>query len=85
MEALVLGISIFFVNYQIIVLIQKLFFEIMILGHITRGMLILLLGGIQLFCIGLIGEYLARTYLKVKNKPIYIAKKIINLFILPRK
>lgn len=34
----------------------------------------LLVGGIQLFCIGILGEYLAKTYLEVKKRPIYICK-----------
>ena len=34
----------------------------------------LLGGGIQLFCIGILGEYLAKTYLEVKKRPIYICK-----------
>ncbi len=33
------------------------------------------LGGVQLFCIGLVGEYLAKTYLETKNRPIYIARE----------
>ena len=40
--------------------------------------LILLLGGIQLCCIGIIGEYIARTYIQTKNRPIYIAKEVIK-------
>ena len=33
------------------------------------------MGGIQLFTIGIIGEYLAKTYLETKNRPIYIVKE----------
>lgn len=33
------------------------------------------LSGIQLFCIGIIGEYLAKTYLETKKRPIYIVKE----------
>ena len=33
---------------------------------------ILLVGGIQLVCIGVLGKYLANTYLEVKNRPVYI-------------
>ena len=36
---------------------------------------ILFLGGIQLFCIGILGSYLAKTYLEVKKRPIYICKE----------
>ena len=28
--------------------------------------------GVQLFCLGIVGEYLAKTYLEVKHRPIYI-------------
>lgn len=34
-----------------------------------------MVGGIQLFCTGIIGEYLAKTYLETKNRPIYIIKE----------
>ena len=37
--------------------------------------IILLLGGIQLFCIGILGQYLSKTYLETKHRPIYIAKE----------
>jgi glycosyltransferase involved in cell wall biosynthesis len=37
--------------------------------------IILLLGGIQLLCIGVLGEYLAKTYLETKKRPIYICKE----------
>jgi glycosyltransferase involved in cell wall biosynthesis len=34
-----------------------------------------LVGGIQLFCTGIIGEYLAKTYLETKHRPVYIIKE----------
>ena len=37
--------------------------------------IILLLGGIQLFCIGILGQYLSKTYLETKHRPIYITKE----------
>ena len=37
--------------------------------------IILLLGGIQLFCIGILGQYLSKTYLETKQRPIYIARE----------
>ncbi len=40
--------------------------------------LLLLIGGIQLITIGILGEYLAKTYNEVKDRPIYIAKKKIG-------
>lgn len=64
--------------YLFVVVIQKLAFGINVEGYATIVVLILLLGGIQLCCIGIIGEYIARTYIQTKNRPIYIAKDVIK-------
>ncbi|MCD7863933.1 MAG: glycosyltransferase family 2 protein [Lachnospiraceae bacterium] len=37
--------------------------------------IITLIAGVQLFCIGIIGQYLAKTYMEVKGRPIYIVKE----------
>jgi len=37
--------------------------------------IICFIGGIQLFCIGILGEYLAKTYLETKKRPIYVVKE----------
>lgn len=34
-----------------------------------------MIGGIQLFCMGIMGQYLSKTYLETKNRPIYIVKE----------
>ncbi len=64
--------------YLVVVVIQKLFFGIAVAGYATIVALILLLGGIQLLALGIIGEYIARTYIQTKNRPIYIAKNVIK-------
>ena len=64
--------------YLLIVVIQKLYFGIAIPGYATIIVLILLLGGVQLLCIGIIGEYVGRTFEQSKNRPIYIAKEILD-------
>jgi len=40
--------------------------------------LVLLIGGLQLLSIGIIGKYLAKTYEQSKNRPIYIAREVIE-------
>lgn len=44
-------------------------------GWPSLACLITLLGGIQLLSIGIIGQYLSRTYLEVKKRPIYIVRE----------
>lgn len=65
------------VIYLLVVIIQKIFFSISVPGYATIVVLILLIGGLQLFSLGLLGEYVARTYVETKKRPIYIAKEII--------
>ncbi len=78
--ATVLGLltSVLSIIYLFVVVIQKLAFGIDVAGYATIVTLILLLGGIQLSCIGIIGEYIARTYIQTKGRPIYIAKDVIK-------
>ena len=64
--------------YLVVVIIQKLCFGIDIPGYATIITLILFLGGLQLFSLGIIGEYIARTYIEVKERPIYIAREVIS-------
>ena len=47
-------------------------------GYATIIVLILLLGSVQLFCIGIIGEYVGRTFEQSKDRPIYIAKEVLD-------
>ncbi len=63
--------------YLIVVVLQKLIVGIDIPGYATIIVLILLLGGIQLICIGIIGEYVGKTFEQSKNRQIYIAKEIL--------
>ena len=72
----VTGVSAVF--YLIWVILEKLFRGIDVPGYATIIVLILLLGAIQLFCIGIIGEYVGRTFEQTKDRPIYIAKEILD-------
>lgn len=61
--------------YLIIVILEKLITGIDIPGYATIIVLILFLGSMQLFCIGIIGEYVGRTFEQSKNRPVYIEKE----------
>ena len=65
----------------VVSIIALIFFFIRaaIFGDPTTGWpsticIILALGGLQLFCLGIVGQYLGKTFLEVKNRPIYILK-----------
>lgn len=64
--------------YLIVVVLEKLIVGIDIPGYATIIVLTLLLGGIQLLCIGIIGEYVGKIFEQSKDRPIYIAKDIME-------
>lgn len=61
--------------YMIFVIIKKLVSGIDVPGYTTIVVLVLFLGGVQLISIGLIGEYLSKMYIQVKNRPVYLIKE----------
>lgn len=61
--------------YLIVVVVKKLAFGINVPGYATIVVLVLLLGGLQLFSLGILGEYLSKIYVQVKNRPVYILKE----------
>ena len=64
--------------YLIIVVLEKLITGIDIPGYATIIVLILLLGSMQLFCIGIIGEYVGKIFEQSKQRPIYIPKEVLT-------
>ena len=60
-----------------IVIWQKLIWGIAVPGSATIIVLILLLGGLQLFCLGVIGEYIGKFFEQSKHRPVYLAKEVL--------
>lgn len=48
-------------------------------GVPTTIVVVALLGGIQLICVGIIGEYVGRIYDEVKHRPLYVVRDRANL------
>ena len=73
----VLGIIISFVSflYLIYIVLSTILFGNNVHGWASTVSIILLLGGIQLLSIGILGQYLGKTYIETKNRPIYITKE----------
>lgn len=59
----------------IIIVLKNLLFSDPVAGWTSTICVILLLGGIQLFSIGILGKYLEKTYTEIKNRPIFIIKE----------
>ncbi len=64
--------------YLLVVILQKLIVGIDVPGYATIIVLTLLLGGIQLLCIGIIGEYIGKIFEQSKQRPIYIPKQVLS-------
>ncbi|MBR4544632.1 MAG: glycosyltransferase family 2 protein [Oscillibacter sp.] len=54
------------------VIVKTLLFGDPVGGWPSMACMVMFLGGVQLFCMGILGEYLAKTYLEVKRRPIYV-------------
>lgn len=51
----------------------------LLLGHTMTYVLILFFGGINLFCFGIIGEYIGKIFYETKNRPFYIVESFVNM------
>jgi glycosyltransferase involved in cell wall biosynthesis len=56
------------------IIVRTLLFGDPVSGWPSLAVIILFMGGIQLFCTGILGQYLAKTYLETKRRPIYLIK-----------
>jgi glycosyltransferase involved in cell wall biosynthesis len=72
--ASVLGlvVSLLGVVYGLVTIVQRLFGETGVPGYASLLVAVLVLGGVQLACLGIIGQYLGRTYEESKGRPLFI-------------
>lgn len=64
--------------FIIVVVAARFFFDKGIIGWASTMSTILLIGGVQLITLGIIGEYLARIYDEVKNRPEYVISEKVG-------
>ena len=57
------------------IIIRKLLFGDPVAGWASMMCVIIFIGGIQLLCLGIIGQYLGKTYMETKHRPQYIVSK----------
>lgn len=72
-----LGLLLCFISFVLIcfVVIKTLAFGDPVAGYPSLICIVLFIGGVQLFCMGILGKYLSKTYLKTKKRPIYLVKE----------
>lgn len=72
----VMGLTFCFISLLMIIFIiaKTLIWGDPVAGYPSLVCIIFLIAGIQLFCMGIQGQYLAKTYLETKKRPIYIVK-----------
>jgi glycosyltransferase involved in cell wall biosynthesis len=68
-------VSLFAFAYMVFVLVKAILFGDPVAGYPTLITVVLFLGGVQLLTIGIIGEYLAKVFLEVKNRPVYFVRE----------
>ncbi|MBA3946941.1 MAG: glycosyltransferase family 2 protein [Herpetosiphonaceae bacterium] len=73
---MVSGLNLIFIVTAIILRLSR---SQALIGQATTLVSVLFLGGIQLICLGLIGEYLGRIYDEVKHRPLYILSEKLGV------
>jgi dolichol-phosphate mannosyltransferase len=66
--------------FLVLTLIQWIFARITVSGWFSLALLVSFLGGIQLLSLGILGEYVGRTYVEVKKRPLYIVDEMVGDF-----
>lgn len=61
--------------FIVVIIVRTLVVGDPVAGWPSMVCIMLFLGGIQLFSVGILGEYLAKTYLETKKRPIFICKE----------
>jgi glycosyltransferase involved in cell wall biosynthesis len=75
----VMGFVVFFISMLLSAYAFASYFQgKVIVGWVSTVIPMYFLGGIQLLCIGIIGEYIGKIYIEVKDRPRYIIDKILD-------
>lgn len=61
----------------VFIIVRKIIFGDPVAGWPSLVCVILMTSGVQFFCTGILGQYLAKTYMEVKRRPVYLVKEEI--------
>ena len=62
----------------IVTIVRKLLFGDPTSGWPSLVCIIMMVSGVQLFCLGIVGQYLSKTYMEVKRRPIYLVREEVE-------
>ena len=65
--------------YALYIIAKTIIYGVDVPGYASLMVFILLLGGIQMIILGILGEYIGRIFIEVKNRPLYIVDKMVNI------
>lgn len=63
----------------ILIVVRWLLFGDPVAGWASTVCIITFIGGVQLMCLGIIGQYLAKTYVEAKHRPLYVVRRSSDL------
>ena len=55
-----------------------MFLQLQVEGFTTLDVAMFCLGGVQLLCLGIIGQYLAAMYRELKRRPVYVVERVLS-------
>lgn len=71
-------ISIFTFFYGAYLIFKTIVYGVETPGYASLMVVVLFIGGLILMCLGIIGEYIARIYIEVKQRPLYLVQEVIG-------
>lgn len=79
--SMILGLGLLIILFSLLALVYALFSYFT--GHVVPGWTSLILsiwflGGLQLFAIGMVGQYIGKIYIEVKHRPRYNIEKVVR-------
>lgn len=60
---------------MVFVIVRRLLFGDPVMGWASLVCIVIFIGGLQLFCLGIMGQYIAKTYVETKRRPHYIVSR----------